>query len=61
MNKTRLSIGIIDLDINNIFSVYRACLKAGFKTEIVNLKKCSAWQFRDNKLKAQTQDRSPID
>jgi len=39
MNKTRLSVGIIDLDINNIFSVYRACLKAGFKTEIVNLKK----------------------
>ncbi len=39
MNKTRLSVGIINLDINNIFSVYRACLKAGFKTEIISPKK----------------------
>ena len=39
MNKTRLSVGIINLDINNIFSVYRACLKAGFKTEIISFKK----------------------
>ena len=39
MNRTRLSLGIIDLSINNIFSVYRACLKAGFKTEIIDLKK----------------------
>jgi len=39
MNKARLSIGIIDLRVNNIFSVYRACLQAGFKTEIINLNK----------------------
>ena len=39
MNKTRLSVGIIDLTINNMFSVYRSCLKAGFKTEIIDLKK----------------------
>ena len=31
MHKANLSVGIIDLKINNIFSVYRACLKAGFK------------------------------
>ncbi len=41
MNKVKLSVGIIDLKINNIFSVYRACLEAGFKTEIIELKKAS--------------------
>ena len=41
MYKVKLSVGIIDLKINNIFSVYRACLEAGFKTEIIELKKAS--------------------
>ena len=35
----RIKAGIIDLKINNIFSVYRGCLQAGFKTEIVNFKR----------------------
>ena len=39
MSKARLSVGIIDLTVSNIFSVYKGCLKAGFKTEIINLKK----------------------
>ena len=39
MNKIKLSVGIIDLTINNMFSIYRSCLKAGYKTEIIDLKK----------------------
>ena len=39
MNKIKLSVGIIDLNINNMFSIYRSCLKAGYKTEIIDLKK----------------------
>mgnify|MGYP006113948665 CR=1 FL=1 len=39
MNKKKLSIGIIDLTINNMFSIYRSCLKAGYKTEIIDIKK----------------------
>ena len=39
MNKIKLSVGIIDLTINNMFSIYRSCLKAGYKTEIIDLRK----------------------
>ena len=39
MNKIKLSVCIIDLTINNMFSIYRSCLKAGYKTEIIDLKK----------------------
>jgi len=39
MNKNKIYVGIIDLKINNIYSVYRSCIEAGFKTEIVNFKK----------------------
>ena len=39
MNKAKLSVGIIDLNINNIFSIYQSCLKAGYRVEIINLKK----------------------
>ena len=39
MSKIKLSVGIIDLTINNMFSIYRSCLKAGYKTEIIDLKK----------------------
>ena len=38
MNK-KITVGIIDLKINNIFSVYRGCVRAGFKTEIINFKR----------------------
>ena len=38
MNK-KITVGIIDLKINNIFSVYRGCERAGFKTEIINFKR----------------------
>ena len=39
MKKNRIKVGIIDLNINNIFSVYKSCLKAGFKTEIIDFNK----------------------
>ena len=39
MKKNKINVGIIDLKINNIYSVYRSCIEAGFKTEIVNFKK----------------------
>ena len=39
MLKRKCSIGIIDLSINNLFSIYKSCLEAGYKTEIINLKK----------------------
>jgi|TARA_Y100000294_G_scaffold99186_1_gene92226 glutamine amidotransferase len=39
VNKIKLSVGIIDLTINNMFSIYRSCLKAGYKTEIIDLRK----------------------
>ena len=35
----KITVGIIDLKINNIFSVYRGCVRAGFKTEIINFKR----------------------
>ena len=38
MNK-KLFAGIIDLKINNLFSIYKSCLKAGYKVEIVDPKK----------------------
>ena len=39
MRKAKLSVGIIDLNINNIFSIYRGCSKAGFRTEIIDFEK----------------------
>ena len=39
MTKKNYSVGIIDLTINNLFSIYRSCLKAGYKTEIIDGKK----------------------
>ena len=36
--KAKLSVGIIDLNINNLFSIYQSCLKAGYKTEVINPK-----------------------
>ena len=39
MKKNKIYVGIIDLKINNIFSVYRSCIEAGFKTEIVDFTK----------------------
>ena len=39
MKKNKLSVGIIDLKINNIYSVYRGCLKAGFNAEIIDFQK----------------------
>ena len=39
MLKRKCSIGIIDLSINNLFSIYKSCLKASYKVEIVDPKK----------------------
>ena len=39
MGKAKLSVGIINLNVSNIFSVYEGCLKAGFKTQVIDLKK----------------------
>jgi len=36
MNNKKITIGIINLQINNLFSIYKACINAGYKTEIVN-------------------------
>jgi glutamine amidotransferase len=41
MIEKRLSVGIIDLNINNLFSIYKSCIEAGYKTEIISLKKNS--------------------
>ena len=39
MKKNKINVGIIDLNINNIYSVYQSCIKAGFKTEIIDFNK----------------------
>lgn len=39
MIKNRIKVGIIDLNINNIYSVYQSCKKAEFKTEVVDFRK----------------------
>ncbi len=36
MNNKKITLGIINLKINNLFSIYKACINAGYKTEIVN-------------------------
>jgi len=38
MNNKRLTVGIIDLKFNNLFSIYKACIKAGFRTSIISTK-----------------------
>ena len=35
--KNKIKVGIIDLNINNIYSVYQSCIKAGFKAEVIDL------------------------
>ena len=37
--KRACSVGIIDLRINNLFSISKACVKAGYKVSIINPKK----------------------
>jgi glutamine amidotransferase len=39
MKNIKCSVGIIDLSINNLFSIYKSCLEAGYKTEIIDIKK----------------------
>ena len=39
MTTNRIKVGIIDLRINNIYSVYQSCKEAGFSTEVVDLNK----------------------
>ena len=36
MKKNKIKVGIIDLNINNIYSVYQSCIKAGFKAEVID-------------------------
>lgn len=38
-SKRTCRIGIIDLEINNLFSIFNACVKAGYKVSIINPKK----------------------
>ena len=35
MKNNILKVGIIDLKFNNLFSIYKACMQAGFKTSII--------------------------
>ena len=35
MTKNKLSVGIIDLNCSNLFSIYKSTIKAGYKTTIV--------------------------
>ena len=39
MKRNKLSVGLIDLSINNIYSVFQSCKKAGFKTEVIDFNK----------------------
>ena len=41
MNKKKLTVGIIDLKINNLFSIYNSCVEADYKPEIIDKKKKS--------------------
>ena len=38
MKKNSLSVGIINLAVSNIFSVYEGCKKAGYKVEVISKK-----------------------
>jgi len=38
MIKNNLSVGIIDLKCNNLFSIHKSCIQAGFKTSIISSK-----------------------
>jgi len=38
MKKNSLSVGIINLAVSNIFSVYEGCRKAGYKVEVIDKK-----------------------
>ena len=38
MKTNKLSIGIIDLKINNIFSIFKATQEANFKCKVINKK-----------------------
>ncbi len=41
MKNKNLSVGIIDLKFNNLFSIYKACIQSGFKTSIISSKQKS--------------------
>ena len=38
MTNNKLTVGIIDLKFNNLFSIYKACIQTGFKTSIITTK-----------------------
>ncbi len=38
MKNKILTVGIIDLKFNNLFSIHKACIKAGFRTSIISTK-----------------------
>jgi imidazole glycerol-phosphate synthase subunit HisH len=38
MKNKILTVGIIDLKFNNLFSIHKACTKAGFRTSIISTK-----------------------
>ena len=43
--KRACSVGIIDLRINNLFSISKACVKAGYKVSIIILKNFSNYDL----------------
>ena len=40
MRTSNLSIGIINLSVSNILSVYEGCKKAGYNVEVIDKKNC---------------------
>ena len=40
MKINNLSIGIINLSVSNILSVYEGCRKAGYNVEVIDKKNC---------------------
>ncbi len=38
MKNRKLTAGIIDLNFNNLLSIYKACIKAGLKTSVISKK-----------------------
>lgn len=38
MKKVECTIGIINLNINNLFSIQKACIEAGYKVKVIDIK-----------------------
>ncbi len=38
MKNSKLTVGIINLNFNNLYSIHNACIKSGFKTSVITAK-----------------------